>query len=467
MKIEFRKQIDSDAAPWQPLTNIDELIWNGVFTLRVTDDDGSHNLPFRFANDDILTIVVKDHTPNAALPHTRTTLQEVTHVECATGKAFIYTRTRHTVDGVHIWSRWIADTELPVATRTFVGGIMIGDGLSINAEGRVSVDGKTFDGNNFDKVNLAIYTNALNSQFSGNLFNKNAAGILVESIFSDALGGITGSTTHNVTDYIAVVPGETYSCSHLDKNPFGYDLDKNFVTAIEPSGSTIIIPEGVYWIRVSYHQGWADTFCINKGTIILPVEERTFGLIRTDKLYGNAVTIDKLSHDVQVLIDEVPSFGLKLIKLAGFGTMYGGSTGVTGNGQYFVSTYDKKLYVSSNFVSPNSFTTTEVPFIDGAIYTYNNELYVYNGTEVVKAAAPLEKKVDNIFTDYAAITNGIPSMDTIAKTFTIPQGAYISAAGKGYVSLSNEIIVEPVGSNWSTQYIVFHLDYFTPLMECS
>ena len=88
MKIEFRKQIDSDAAPWQPLTNIDELIWNGVFTLRVTDDDGSHNLPFRFANDDILTIVVKDHTPTAALPHTRTTLQEVTHVECATSEYY-------------------------------------------------------------------------------------------------------------------------------------------------------------------------------------------------------------------------------------------------------------------------------------------------------------------------------------------------------------------------------------------
>ena len=52
MKIEYRKQIDSETAPWQLLTNIDELLWNGVYALRVTDDDGTHSLPFRFANDD-------------------------------------------------------------------------------------------------------------------------------------------------------------------------------------------------------------------------------------------------------------------------------------------------------------------------------------------------------------------------------------------------------------------------------
>ena len=31
MKIEYRKQIDSETAPWQLLTNIDELLWNGVY----------------------------------------------------------------------------------------------------------------------------------------------------------------------------------------------------------------------------------------------------------------------------------------------------------------------------------------------------------------------------------------------------------------------------------------------------
>ena len=31
MKIEYRKQIDSETASWQLLTNIDELLWNGVY----------------------------------------------------------------------------------------------------------------------------------------------------------------------------------------------------------------------------------------------------------------------------------------------------------------------------------------------------------------------------------------------------------------------------------------------------
>lgn len=151
MKIEFRKQVDSDAAPWQPLTNIDELIWNGVFNLRVTDDNGSHGLPFHFDNDDIVTIVVKDHTPNVSLPHTRTTLQEVTRVDRTTGKAFTYTRTRYNDGGEHTWSGWIVDggNEIPIATKTTLGGVIIGDGLSINAEGRVSVDGKTSESDRF------------------------------------------------------------------------------------------------------------------------------------------------------------------------------------------------------------------------------------------------------------------------------------------------------------------------------
>lgn len=319
MKIEFRKQIDSDAAPWQPLTNIDELIWNGVFTLRVTDDDGSHNLPFRFANDDILTIVVKDHTPNAALPHTRTTLQEVTHVECATGKILTYTRTRYNAGGEHIWSRWIADGEfeIPLATNTTLGGIMIGDGLSVNTEGKVSVDGRFFEGNNFDKVNFAIYTNALNSQTGGNLFDKYSAGILTGKIFADDAGNFKDKEDYDTSDYMAVVPGETYSCTQIVRKPSGYDLDKKFKQAIAYSNGAFQIPEGVYWIRMSYYQGWTNSWCVNKGTEVLPNEQRTFGLIRTEKLYDaaittdkiadNTVTIEKLSEELKERVHSLPT----------------------------------------------------------------------------------------------------------------------------------------------------------------
>ena len=105
MKIEYRKQIDSDAAPWQQLTNIDELVWNGVYTMRVSDDDGTSHLPCSLANN-IVTIVVKDHAPNSKLQHGRTTMQEITKVERDTGSVFIYSRTCSNVNGVPVWSNW-------------------------------------------------------------------------------------------------------------------------------------------------------------------------------------------------------------------------------------------------------------------------------------------------------------------------------------------------------------------------
>ena len=106
MKIEYRKLIDSDAAPWQQLTNIDELVWNGVYTMRVSDDDGTSHLPCSLANEDIVTIVVKDHAPNSMLQHGRTTMQEITKVERGTGSVFIYSRTCGNVNGMPVWTSW-------------------------------------------------------------------------------------------------------------------------------------------------------------------------------------------------------------------------------------------------------------------------------------------------------------------------------------------------------------------------
>lgn len=106
MKIEYRKLIDSDAAPWQQLTNINELVWNGVYTMRVSDDDGTSHLPCSLANEDIVTIVVKDHAPNSMLQHGRTTMQEITKVERGTGSVFIYSRTCSNVNGMPVWTSW-------------------------------------------------------------------------------------------------------------------------------------------------------------------------------------------------------------------------------------------------------------------------------------------------------------------------------------------------------------------------
>lgn len=179
--------------------------------------------------------------------------------------------------------------------------------------GVMSAEDKRTIGNS----NMAIYSNALNSQAGGNLFDKNAVGILVDRMFLDIYGNIKDREDYNITDYMAVIPGETYSCTQIVQSPIGYDLDKNFKSSITHSNGVFQIPEGVYWIRMSYYQGWTNSWCVNKGTEVLPDEQRTFGLIRTEKLYDaaittdkiadNTVTIEKLSEELKKRVQSLPT----------------------------------------------------------------------------------------------------------------------------------------------------------------
>ena len=317
MKMEYLKQTDNGNVLWRSFFNVDELIWSGKYTIKISDDDGSSQLPFLLGNDETISLFVQDHVKEGTNENGRTIVQTITRVECSCGKVSTYTRTRYNDGGAHVWSQWTAVSEIPVATNTSLGGVIIGDGLSVNTEGKVSVDGRYFEGNNFDKVNFAIYTNALNSQTGGNLFDKNSAGILTGKIFADDSGNFKDREDCDTSDYMAVVPGETYSCTQIVRKPSGYDLDKKFKKAIDYSNGVFQIPEGVYWIRMSYVQSWANSWCVNKGTEVLPVGQRAFGLMRTEKLYDaavtvekladNAVTTDKLSEELKERIQSLPA----------------------------------------------------------------------------------------------------------------------------------------------------------------
>ena len=200
MKIEYRKLTDNESDPWLLLTNIDELIWNGVYALRVIDDDGSLGLPFRFENDDTVTLVLKDHAHEGKLQNSRTIVQTITRVERSTGKVFTYTRARYCVEGVHRWNDWevaqesegnlavdsawlqqietnkvnisnevqrateaeglLSDrikelednpnttggtSQIPKATATSLGGVIIGSGLDVDENGTVSISDNAID----------------------------------------------------------------------------------------------------------------------------------------------------------------------------------------------------------------------------------------------------------------------------------------------------------------------------------
>ena len=214
MKIEYRKQIDSETAPWQLLTNIDELLWNGVYALRVTDDDGSHNLPFHFGNDDTVTIVVKDHSHEGMLQDGRTVVQTITRVERSTGKVFVYTRTRYNVDGVPNWNYWALATEgeatieIPKATKASIGGVMVGDGLSVDGDGILSIAD-----NSIDATKLSTGINTKINDATGALEFTN------QLVFNESLRLSYGALVDNGSPY----SGTTYTV-YTDKIPNNGEL---------------------------------------------------------------------------------------------------------------------------------------------------------------------------------------------------------------------------------------------------
>lgn len=202
MKIEYRKQIDSETAPWQLLTNIDELLWNGVYNLRITGDDGSSNLPFRLGNDDTVTLVIKDHSHEGMLQGGRTIVQTITRVERSTGNVLSYTRTRCSVAGVPTWNYWTLATpdgatiDIPKATPSSLGGVIVGQGLAVDADGKVTIAGNS--------IGSEALTHSLNVKIDTAAAKANLADLFV---FNEGLTLHTGALLENSAPYA----GTTYT----------------------------------------------------------------------------------------------------------------------------------------------------------------------------------------------------------------------------------------------------------------
>ena len=110
MKMEYRRHLDNGAAPWQLVTNIDELMWNGEYFIRVSNDNGSSKLPFPMSNDETATLVVKDYSHEGKLQRNRKIVQEISKVEQEGGKVLNYTRVYHEIYGTNRWGNWEQET---------------------------------------------------------------------------------------------------------------------------------------------------------------------------------------------------------------------------------------------------------------------------------------------------------------------------------------------------------------------
>ena len=79
--------------------------------------------------------------------------------------------------------------------------------------------------------------------------------------------------------------------------------------------------------------------------------------------------------------ESVSQLGQKLIKLVGLGAKSEGTSGVTAVGDVYYNTTLKLLKRCIAYADPTNFDEETIAYYDGAIYTYNNELYVWNGTD--------------------------------------------------------------------------------------
>lgn len=105
LKINYRTLSGGEHSPWLQTSTLDEFIWGGAYELMFASDDGSHGLPFRFTQDEKVTLIVNDN--NKGNTHgMHTIVQRLTYVEHATCDLVTYTRTRRDSNGNHLWSEW-------------------------------------------------------------------------------------------------------------------------------------------------------------------------------------------------------------------------------------------------------------------------------------------------------------------------------------------------------------------------
>lgn len=107
-RIEFRKELENGNEVEWPSTATFDGFEEGIYKLNVYNDDNSHGLPFRLADDEPLTLIVKYYPEDAEakLQRERKIVQTLTYVQRSTGKVFTCTRTRRYNGKDYVWSNW-------------------------------------------------------------------------------------------------------------------------------------------------------------------------------------------------------------------------------------------------------------------------------------------------------------------------------------------------------------------------
>lgn len=103
---EYRCLNDGEKTKWKQLTSLGELIWDGVYAIRLVTDEPSLGLPFKVNGEEVINLLVNDQFRDNHIQNNRIIVQTLTRVERSTGHVQTYTRTRRYENGEHKWSEW-------------------------------------------------------------------------------------------------------------------------------------------------------------------------------------------------------------------------------------------------------------------------------------------------------------------------------------------------------------------------
>lgn len=134
-----------------------------------------------------------------------------------------------------------------------------------------------------DGIKRSLKTTFVSGRPSTNLFDKSA--VTEGHYVAPSNGNLVEHPDYCVTDFIPVIPGETYTVSHVN-HPTYFSISKRWKGG-GVSTNTFTVPEGVYFFRCSVENNNVDSFQMNLGDTLLPYEK-----------YGVFLTPDAISDEV-------------------------------------------------------------------------------------------------------------------------------------------------------------------------
>ena len=145
----------------------------------------------------------------------------------------------------------------------------------------------------------------IHGEIGKNLFDKNACEI---GKYINETGGTGPNADYCASDFIKVIPGETYYMTAGNSSNFQfcyYNANKEFVQYTTGGYKSFTIPQDCVYVRFTIKKADLDVIQFEKGDIATNYE--SYGI----KLKNNVVRIENLDHNLQDILNSIPPLIVK------------------------------------------------------------------------------------------------------------------------------------------------------------